>query len=177
MEIRLSFKKNLPESSFRTLFERVAREHYSRVYLLVLRLSKDKEMALDITQEALLKTFEYLEDKQELDGDKIAGFLMQVAKNMYMDIFRRKRRAQDYEIFSLQSDSCCEEPGVDYTVDGEGRKMDDFREEEAQLYFFKMKERLTFDEISSVVEIPLSTLISRFRVLLLRPAFTNFALE
>lgn len=86
----------------------IVRAYQDRVYSLLLRLSGDRELALDLAQETFLKAFAGL--KSFRDGASLGPWLMKIANNLFIDHVRaRKTESLDAAI----EDGEWHEPGAE----------------------------------------------------------------
>lgn len=67
----------------------IVRAYQDRVYGLLLRLSADRELALDLSQETFLKAFAGLGGFRE--GASLGPWLMKIANNLFIDHVRVRR--------------------------------------------------------------------------------------
>src|SRR6187401_3349700 len=70
-------------------FEHVIRKYQGKVYTLVFRLVRDRETALDLTQEVFFKIFQKLSDLK--DPSKASSWIMQVAHNTSLDWLKKRK--------------------------------------------------------------------------------------
>lgn len=85
-----------------TPFEEIYREHFNGVYKYVFSLCRDASAAEEITQESFYKAMENLD---KFRGEtRLFVWLCQIAKNTYIDHYRKqKRHASDEALTALQS--------------------------------------------------------------------------
>ena len=83
-------------------FESLVLEHEKRVYALALKLTRNEQDALDLSQEAFLKAFQSLGSLRE-EG-KFGPWLMRLTYNLGVDLLRRRRREQTVPLFSADED-------------------------------------------------------------------------
>lgn len=76
-------------SGERDAFELVIRKYQRKVYTLILRLVKDREAALDLSQEVFFKVYQRLSDLK--DHAKASSWIMQVAHNAALDHLKKRR--------------------------------------------------------------------------------------
>ncbi|MBI4863975.1 MAG: sigma-70 family RNA polymerase sigma factor, partial [Candidatus Riflebacteria bacterium] len=70
-------------------FEWLIRKYQSKVYTLVYRLVRDRETALDLSQEVFLKIYQKLSDLK--DPGKASSWIMQVAHNTALDWLKKRK--------------------------------------------------------------------------------------
>lgn len=77
-------------------FEEIYRQYFKEVYLYIISLSNDQNIAEEITQEAFFKALKSLE---KFDGSKdIRAWLFAIAKNTYFSYCKRKRKQVDLNV-------------------------------------------------------------------------------
>jgi RNA polymerase sigma-70 factor (ECF subfamily) len=90
-----------------TLFLRVYDEHADAIYRFCYFKLFDKEKAEELTQEAFMRTWEYLAAGKEVDN--IRAFVYRVAKNSIVDYFRKKKELSLDELQSQGFDASLED--------------------------------------------------------------------
>lgn len=70
-------------------FEELVRRYQGKVYTLILRMVRNRDTALELAQEALLKVFRKLGDLK--DVARVSSWIMQVAHNTTLDWLKRRR--------------------------------------------------------------------------------------
>ena len=83
-------------------FEALVLENEKKVYNLALKLTRDEQDALDLSQEAFLKAYQSLGTLRE--GSKFSPWLMKLTYNLGVDFLRRQRRGTTVSIFSVKDD-------------------------------------------------------------------------
>lgn len=85
-------------------FEKIYSIYFKDVYYFLLSLSKDKEVAEDITSETFFKALKNIENFR---GDSsIKTYLFQIAKNSYFDYLRKNKKIVSIDDFkSIEKDS------------------------------------------------------------------------
>lgn len=85
-------------------FEKIYSIYFKDVYYFLLSLSKDKEVAEDITSETFFKALKNIENFR---GDSsIKTYLFQIAKNSYFDYLRKNKKIVSIDNFeSIEIDS------------------------------------------------------------------------
>ena len=77
-------------------FEEIYREYFKEVYLYINSLSRDKNIAEEITQEAFFKALKAI---GKFDGSKdIRAWLFTIAKNTYFSHYKRNKREIDSDV-------------------------------------------------------------------------------
>jgi RNA polymerase sigma-70 factor (ECF subfamily) len=70
-------------------FETIVRLYQNKVFSLIARMLRDREMALDLTQEVFIKVFKKLADLK--DTNRLSSWIMQVAHNTTLDWIKKRR--------------------------------------------------------------------------------------
>lgn len=86
-----------------TEFEKIYREYFSDVFLYVMSLSSNKQIAEDITSETFFKAMKAL-DSFKYNCD-IRVWLCQIAKNCYFSYLRKKKKFVEMDVMIEQTDT------------------------------------------------------------------------
>lgn len=70
-------------------FEMLVAEHQHRVFNLVFRMVRDRETALDLTQEVFIRVFKRISALKE--KSKLGSWIMQVTHNLTLDHIKKRR--------------------------------------------------------------------------------------
>ncbi|MEI3604528.1 RNA polymerase sigma factor [Pseudogracilibacillus sp. SE30717A] len=77
-------------------FEDIYQEYFKEVYLYIRSLSRDENIAEEITQEAFFKALKAIKN---FDGSKdIRAWLFTIAKNTYFSHYKRNKRQIDLDV-------------------------------------------------------------------------------
>lgn len=77
-------------------FEEIYQEYFKEVYLYIKSLSRDENIAEEITQEAFFKALKAIKN---FDGSKdIRAWLFTIAKNTYFSHYKRNKRQMDLDV-------------------------------------------------------------------------------
>lgn len=71
------------------IFERIYAAHQDELFRFCLARMRNREEALDMTQETFVKTYEYLRKGEHIDNER--AFLYRVARNGIIDKSRKKK--------------------------------------------------------------------------------------
>ena len=130
-----------------------------RVYNYLLRLVRDREDALDLTQDVFLKAFQNLRKLE--DVDRFASWLFRIAHNEAYSMLRRSR-PDDVEIAfdPSSSDASAGLYPIELTLAVEGalRRLNDDQREAVLL---KVYQGFKFEEMAEILSCPVSTIKSR----------------
>jgi RNA polymerase sigma-70 factor (ECF subfamily) len=73
-------------------FEILIKRHRSKMLATILQVVKDREMAEDLYQDALLKIYQVVQAGEYDEKGKFLPWALRVARNLAIDQFRRERR-------------------------------------------------------------------------------------
>ncbi len=80
------FRKGNPQ---RDRFERMAEEVFPSVYGTALRLTRDREDASDLSQEAIIRAYEAFD---RFDGRNFKAWILRILTNLYINRYRQRQR-------------------------------------------------------------------------------------
>lgn len=75
-------------------FEEIYCKYYSSIYRYIFNLSKNSDIAEEITQETFYKALKNIDKYDE--NYKLLTWLCGIAKNTYYSMYRKKRRMQEF---------------------------------------------------------------------------------
>lgn len=137
----------------------IVRTHQDRVYRVLLRLTGNRETALDLTQETFLKAFAAL--GRFRSGATLGPWLMKIANNCFLDHVRA-RRPDSYDAWGADHggwEPGAEDPAIARIV-GEA----DVTSALAllpipwrQAVILRHLDDMTYEEIAEVLDVPLGT--------------------
>jgi len=134
-----------------------------RVYNYLLRLVKDREDALDLTQETFLKAYRYLARLE--DVDRFSPWLYRIAHNESISMFRRNRLpVDDTEAEQPTSVAVSAGGSTVYPVElalSVQRALESLTPEQREVVVLKVYQGFKFHEIAEIVSCPVSTVKSR----------------
>jgi RNA polymerase sigma-70 factor (ECF subfamily) len=73
-------------------FEELVRRHQGRVYAVAYRLTGNREDALDVAQESLLKAYRKIHAWQPRETPGFVPWLLRLTSNQAIDLLRRRKR-------------------------------------------------------------------------------------
>ena len=161
------------QRAFRTLVERYQR----KVYSVALGMLKDKEEAMDVSQEAFVKVYKYLD---HFKGDSsFYTWLYRITVNICIDVLRKRggARGEDVEFDeSIAHDTAEAQIGALGTRLGTNPQKSALRRELAEkiqealeqvpekhraILLLREIEGMSYEELSRTLEIPKGTVMSR----------------
>lgn len=154
--------------SQRDRFQRMAESVYPSLYGTALRLTRDKEDADDLTQEALVRAYEAFD---RFDGENFKAWILRIATNLYINRYRKVRRQG--KTASLDEDDNLYEPVAPAESEPDHVMLDHMLGHEVEhalslvpdifraCVVLSDVEGLSYDEIAEAVGIPVGTVRSR----------------
>ena len=135
-----------------------------RVYNYLLRLARNREDALDLTQDVFLKAYQNLRKLD--DPGRFAPWLYRIAHNEAFSMFRKRRPESDVEELEPES------TGNGITVGGSAvfpielslavaRALDRLSPDQREAVVLKIYQGFKFEEMSEILACPISTVKSR----------------
>lgn len=147
--------------------EELARRYREPAYLLGLQLTGNREDALDVAQDALMRFFATLDRFQE--ERPVRPYLLRIVRNRAMDLFRRRRirRAESLDAGELPRQIADDRPGPE-----EATRRDELRRRvwravselvpaKREILVLRDYHDLAYAEIAKVLGIPIGTVMSR----------------
>lgn len=151
----------------RDAFESQAEKVFSSVFGTALRLTRSREEAEDLSQEAIVRAYEAFD---RFDGNNFKAWMLRIVTNLYINKYRRKQRGP---MFGSLDDEGAVEPVApsegepdramfDGLVAGEveealGKVPEDFR----MAVILSDIEGMSYQEIADAIEVPIGTVRSR----------------
>ena len=135
-----------------------------RIYNYLLRLTANRDDALDLTQEVLLKAYQNLRHLD--DPGRFGPWLYRIAHNEAYSMFRKRKPQADPET------AAPEKSGVSITVGGSsvfpvelslavGAALGRLSPEQREAVVLKIYQGFKFEEMSEILSCPVSTVKSR----------------
>jgi RNA polymerase sigma-70 factor (ECF subfamily) len=147
--------------------EELARRYREPAYLLGLQLTGNREDALDLAQDALMRFFTTLDRFQE--ERPVRPYLLRIVRNRAMDLFRRRRirRAESLDAGELPRQIADDRPGPEETTRrAELRRrvwsaVSELAPAKREILVLRDHHDLAYAEIAKVLGIPIGTVMSR----------------
>ena len=170
----------------RDRFEKLAAASFPSLYGTALRLTRDREEADDLAQEALLRAYEAFD---RFDGQNFKAWTLRILTNLYINRYRRNRKVG--QMASLNDEDNPIEPvaPLDELPDRQmlegmlGQEVEEALEAIPEVFRVAVVlsdiEGLSYDEIAEAMEVPVGTVRSRIARgrAALRDRLRNFATE
>ncbi len=147
--------------------EELARRHRESAYLLGLHLTGNREDALDVAQDALLRFFGALDRFDE--RRPVRPYLLRIVRNRVADLWRsrRVRRAESLDDADLSRQIADQRPGPEETAcQAELRRrvwqaLSRLPAAKREILVLRDFHDLAYAEIARVLDIPIGTVMSR----------------
>ena len=147
--------------------EELARRYREPAYLLGLQLTGNREDALDVAQDALLRFFATLDRFQE--DRPVRPYLLRIVRNRAMDLWRRRRirRAESLDAGELPRQIADKRPGPEETTRRSElrrrvwRAVSQLSPPKREILVLRDYHDLAYAEIAKVLGIPIGTVMSR----------------
>jgi RNA polymerase sigma-70 factor (ECF subfamily) len=154
-------------SAQRDRFERLAEQCFPSIYGTAIRLTRDREQASDLTQEALVRAYEAFD---RFDGQNFKAWILRILTNLYINRYRRQQR--EAPTASLDEEGAIEPMSSEATgpdrmlLDGlVGAEVEDalakVPEDFRIAVLFSDVEGMSYEEIARALDIPIGTVRSR----------------
>jgi RNA polymerase sigma-70 factor (ECF subfamily) len=135
-----------------------------RVYNYLLRITSNREDALDLTQDVFLKAYQNLRKLD--DQSRFAPWLYRIAHNEAYSMFRKRRPETDVEELEPEA------TGMKVTIGGSGvfpvelslavtTALDRLNPEQREAVVLKIYQGFKFEEMAEILSCPVSTIKSR----------------
>lgn len=170
-------------------FEEIALVHLNELYRGALRLTRDRQQAEDLVQDAMVRAFRSFD--QFRVGTNCRAWLFKIMRNVFLNQVRRERetphedeffeqRALDHAFGARSVDATPEEEFLQTVVHGDvDRALRDLPERFREVVVLCDIEGFTYRETAEALECPIGTVMSRLSRgrRLLRGALEGFARE
>ncbi len=132
------------------------------LYNFLFRMTGDREQARDLSQDAFLRAYTRLKDLR--DRDKFASWLFRIAVNQYRSQYRSQKSADEGwggELAPLDETQGPIDPDTRELQLTVRALLGRLTPEQREVVVLKIYEGFRFDEISSILDCPVSTVKSR----------------
>lgn len=154
-------------------FNLLVSRHERAVYNVALRYLRSPEQAEDITQDAFIRAWRSLDTFRNDPGEGFRAWLLRIAANRALDVLRASsRRPADSLDQRLDGEDSAWEPEgpgespLEFTTRGElGSKLEwaigQLQPDQRLLIILSDVQRLSYDEIAAIADVPVGTVKSR----------------
>ncbi len=84
------FIMSFSDEKYRSKFEELYQTYKKTVFYIALKYLKSEQLAEEAVQDIFFKAFRNIDKFGSLDSYKAKGYLMQIAKNTSIDIYRKE---------------------------------------------------------------------------------------
>jgi len=156
------------KNSQRERFERMAEEVFPSLYGTALRLTRDREDASDLAQEAVIRAYDAFD---RFDGRNFKAWILRILTNLYINRYRQKQR--EGLNTSLDDDETTYEPVAPHAEIPDRQLFDGLVGSEVEQALSKVPadfrvavllsdvEGLSYEEIAEATNVPVGTVRSR----------------
>ncbi len=169
----------------RESFERHAERVFSSVFGTALRLTRSREEAEDLTQEAIVRAYEAFD---RFDGTNFKAWILRIVTNLYINKYRSRQRGP--QLSSLEEDSILEPMSLETEIP-DRQLFDGMVGTEVESALKKLPEefriavvlsdieQMSYQEIADATDVPIGTVRSRIARgrAMLRRQLENYALK
>lgn len=133
--------------------DKIYKEYFETVYKYLLYLSHDEDLAEELTQETFYKAIRKIDKfRQEC---KLSTWLIQIAKNLYFDEFKKTKNKEFIDINEIQIkiyDECIEDILISKEEKEElKQRINKLDETSKQVVLFRITGELSFKEIGNML--------------------------
>ena len=147
--------------------EELARRYREPAYLLGLQLTGNRQDALDVAQDALLRFFAHLDRFQQ--DRPVRPYLLRIVRNRAMDLWRRRRvrQAESLDAGELPQQIVDDRPGPEENSRRAElrrrvwRALSELAPAKREILVLRDYHDLAYAEIAKVLGIPIGTVMSR----------------
>ncbi len=140
-------------------FNALVSRHEKRVFNYLLRIVRNREDSLDLTQDVFLKAYQNLSKLS--DAARFSPWLFRIAHNEAFSLLRKKRPDTVEMMFDPGSSGASEGMfPVELSLAVE-RALDRLSAEQREAVVLKIYQGFKFEEMAEILEVPLSTIKSR----------------
>ena len=158
-------------------FDEVIDRHKDRIFMYILSIVKDEDLANDLFQETFVKTIMNIKEGRYTENGKFAAWITRVAHNIIIDHYRQLKSAKvqstdNTELNILNRKELCEETIEDEMITSQIRT--DIRrlilalpEAQREVLLMRYYKNLSFKEIADLTKVSINTALGRMRYALI----------
>lgn len=158
-------------------FDEVIDRHKDRIFMYILSIVKDEDLANDLFQETFVKTIMNIKEGRYTENGKFAAWITRVAHNIIIDHYRQLKSAKvqstdNTELNILNRKELCEETIEDEMITSQIRA--DIRrliralpEAQREVLLMRYYKNLSFKEIADLTKVSINTALGRMRYALI----------
>ena len=158
-------------------FDEILERHKDRIFMYILSIVKDEDLANDLFQETFVKTIMNIKEGRYTENGKFAAWLTRVAHNIIIDHYRQQRTAKiqstdNADLNILNRKELCEDTVEDEMISLQIRA--DIRRliralphAQREVLLMRYYKNLSFKEISELTKVSINTALGRMRYALI----------
>ena len=157
-------------------FEVLLNRHKNQIFMKIMMLVKDQEIADDIFQDTFIKVINTLRSGKYNEEGKFLPWVLRIAHNLSIDHFRKKKRMpavrsdEENDVFAtLQQDEMHVEDQLcwEQTLSDVKGLLDYLPEEQRTVVVMRHYYGMSFKEIANTCDISINTALGRMRYALI----------
>ena len=158
-------------------FDVLLRRHKDRIYTYIFFMVKDKQLAEDVFQDAIIKVIHTLKSGKYNDEGKFLPWVMRISHNLIIDTFRKNAKMptiepknEDHDIFSTLNvlDQNVQDQLVTDEILKDVKKLIDYLpEEQREVVMMRHYADMSFKEIAEATNVSINTALGRMRYALI----------
>lgn len=154
-------------------FDALLRRHQSRVFLYILSIVKERDLADDIFQETFIKAILTLKQGRYAENGKFSAWISRIARNLIVDYYRQVRPecvSSDGEFVNRGElyDGSVEDDIVNRQVEADVRRLVDVLPEcQREVLTMRFYSGMSFKEIADATNVSINTALGRMRYALI----------
>lgn len=154
-------------------FDALLRRHQSRVFLYILSIVKERDLADDIFQETFIKAILTLKQGRYAENGKFSAWISRIARNLIVDYYRQVRPecvSSDGEFVNRGElyDGSVEDDIVNRQVEADVRRLVDVLPEcQREVLTMRFYSGMSFKEIAYATNVSINTALGRMRYALI----------
>lgn len=155
------------QRNLREEFERAVEAIFPSIFSTALRLTRNRDEAQDLTQEAIVRAFQAYE---RFDGNNFKAWMLRILTNIFINRYRKSKRGPEIESIEVQpaaENVVAEEstPGTELFDNLMGEQVEEalmsLPEEYRSAVLLCDVEGMSYEEIAEALQVPIGTVRSR----------------
>ena len=158
-------------------FDEIIERHKDRIFMYILHIVKDEDLANDLFQETFVKTIMNIKEGRYAENGKFSAWLTRVAHNLIIDHYRqvkveRVQSTDNTELNILNRKELCDETIEDTMVTTQihqdiRRLIKALPESQREVLLMRYYKNMSFKEIADFTKVSINTALGRMRYALI----------
>lgn len=158
-------------------FDVIIDRHKDRIFMYILSIVKDEELANDLFQETFVKTIINIKEGRYAENGKFSAWLTRVAHNIIIDYYRQQKAAKlqstdNTDLNILNRKELCEDTIEDELISLQikadiRRLIRALPKPQREVLLMRYYKNLSFKEISELTKVSINTALGRMRYALI----------